>query len=550
VKALYALAFCVALTAAHTWPLASNPAVHSRADTSDYNLNVWAVDWVARTLPVDPLHLFDANIFYPQRLTLAYSEPLILQGVLAMPATWLGASPVLSFNLVLLAGFALSAWAMAWLVARDTGSWVAGLVAGSAVAFNAHNLMRLPHIQALHLELLPIVFVAIDRLLTTRRWPWAVLVGAGVALQATASIYLLIFTAWAAVCAWLARMPEWCGRLRETAGWTAVAGVVCATLLLPVLWPYWELSRTAGMTRSLAETTQCAAGWTDYFYTGSRVHFDWWSARFRASADANFPGIVVTALALSGVALGGYRDPRTRTWAAVVAGSVALSMLPLLPGFAWLHSHVPAIGAIRCYSRAGQMALVGMAVLAGYGTARVLGAALRAAGGSAALAAEGGPSLPSPRGARPRGVALGILLLALVNLEATRAPMWYSDFTGIPAIYDRLRDEPNAVAIEMPFYSGRMILGNSRYLVAATRHRKPLVNGYSGFQPRGYDDMGSTLRGFPSEKALDIMRSLGVTHVVVHRGTGQMQRRRDLIAAQPALQLLDERDGIAIFRLR
>ena len=93
-----ALAACVLLTVAQTWPLASNPGYHSRTDTSDYNLNVWAVDWVARTLPADPLHMFDANIFHPQRLTLAYSEPLILQGVLAMPAAWLGASPILSLD--------------------------------------------------------------------------------------------------------------------------------------------------------------------------------------------------------------------------------------------------------------------------------------------------------------------------------------------------------------------------------------------------------------------------------------------------------------------
>jgi hypothetical protein len=160
VPGLATLGFFVLLAVLHTWPLAQRPAVHSRVDNGDYLLNVWAVDWVARTLPVDPARLFDANIFYPARLTLAYSEPLILQGILAIPGTWLGLSPILTFNLVLLAGFALSGWAFALLVHRDTGSWLAGLVAGSAVAFNAHHLVRLAHIQALHLELVPLVFFA------------------------------------------------------------------------------------------------------------------------------------------------------------------------------------------------------------------------------------------------------------------------------------------------------------------------------------------------------------------------------------------------------
>ena len=205
----------VLLAVVHTWPLAARPGVHSRIDNGDYLLNVWAVDWVARTLPVDPAHLFNANIFHPSRLTLAYSEPLILQGVLAMPAAWLGLSPVLTFNLVLLAGFALSGWAFALLVHRDTGSWIAGVLAGSAVAFNAHHLVRLVHIQALHLELVPLVFFALDRLLATGRRRYAALMGASLALQATSSIYLLVFTGWALIWASIARAPEWRERARS-----------------------------------------------------------------------------------------------------------------------------------------------------------------------------------------------------------------------------------------------------------------------------------------------------------------------------------------------
>ena len=56
------------------------------------------------------------------------------------------------------------------------------------------------------------------------------------------------------------------------------------------------------------------------------------------------------------------------------------------------------------------------------------------------------------------------------------------------------------------------------------------------------------MRAFPGEVALDWMRTLGVTHIVVHRNTPQMQRRRALMDASPALRLVAERDGIAIYR--
>ena len=513
------------LAVAHTWPLAARPGVHSRIDNGDYLLNVWAVDWVARTLPTDPAHLFDANIFHPSRLTLAYSEPLILQGVLAMPGTWLGLSPVLTFNLVLLAGFALSGWAFALLVHRDTGSWIAGLVAGSAVAFNAHHLVRLVHIQALHLEILPLVFFALDRLLVTGRARYAALMGAALSLQATASIYLLVFTGWAVMWAWIARAPEWRHRLRGTAAWTLAAAGTAALVLLPVLWPYAELARSQGMVRSLGETQRCSATWTDYLYTGSRVHFDAWSHRFRDSSDANFPGVIVAALAVFAVA-GGGRSPRTRMWAGVALGSVLLSMAPRLPGFAWLHEHLPALGAIRCYSRAGQMALVGTAVLAGYGAARLL------------------ERLPSSRTATIAGAAL----IAALNLETLRAPLWYRPFEGIPPIYGLLRGEPGAVIVELPFYDRRAFFGNAGYMLNATRHHRPLVNGYSGFAPPDFDTTAQALRGFPDDAALDRMHKLGVTHVVVHRTDG-LQDRQAAIDATGALRLMAVQDDIAIYRL-
>src|SRR5215831_9490944 len=135
-----ALALFVLLAVVHTWPLATNPAHLSRNDNGDALLNTWAIAWVAHQLPRDPAHLFDANIFYPDRYTLGYSEAMVVQGALAMPVIAAGGSPVLAYNVVLLAGFALTGWAFCLLVVRWTGSAPAGYVAGCLAAFNAHVL--------------------------------------------------------------------------------------------------------------------------------------------------------------------------------------------------------------------------------------------------------------------------------------------------------------------------------------------------------------------------------------------------------------------------
>ena len=59
------------LAIVHTWPLAASPATSSRYDNSDAMLNEWAIAWVGHQIVNDPLHLFDANILFPERNTLA-----------------------------------------------------------------------------------------------------------------------------------------------------------------------------------------------------------------------------------------------------------------------------------------------------------------------------------------------------------------------------------------------------------------------------------------------------------------------------------------------
>jgi len=96
---------------------------------------MWAIAWVGHQLPRDPLHLFNANIFYPEPMTLGYSEAMIVQGALAMPIIAAGGSAVLAYSLVLLAGFVLTGWAFCLLVYRWTGSWGAAYISGSLAAF-------------------------------------------------------------------------------------------------------------------------------------------------------------------------------------------------------------------------------------------------------------------------------------------------------------------------------------------------------------------------------------------------------------------------------
>jgi hypothetical protein len=142
-RAALLLLFFVAMAVLHTWPLASNLAVWSRHDNADAMLNQWIIGWVAHQLPRAPLHLFDANIFFPEPNTLAFSEHMFVQGLMGAPLFWAGAPALVVHNVVLIAGLALTGWTMSLVVYRWTRDMWASVVAGLLLAFNAYMLTEI-----------------------------------------------------------------------------------------------------------------------------------------------------------------------------------------------------------------------------------------------------------------------------------------------------------------------------------------------------------------------------------------------------------------------
>jgi uncharacterized membrane protein SirB2 len=298
------LALFVLLAVGHTWPLATAPGTLSRNDNDDTVLHEWTIAWVAHQVVHDPVHLFDANIFYPERDTLAYSDHLLPQSMMAAPILWTGGSPVLAYNLLLIAGFALTGWTMSLVIHRWTGSWTAGILSGSLMAFNAFTLTRLPQIQDQHFEFFPLALLALDRLFAQPRLKYALQLAGWFVLQALTCSYLLVFTSISLAVAAFVRPEPWLTpRLRTLAGYVLLAAAVAMAALAPFLVPYWIVSREVGLVRSLHEVARYSAHFDTYLATGGSLHFTLWSAKFfhRARGDALFPGFV--ALALAAVAL-------------------------------------------------------------------------------------------------------------------------------------------------------------------------------------------------------------------------------------------------------
>jgi hypothetical protein len=306
----------------------------------------------------------------------------------------------------------------------------------------------------------------------------------------------------------------------------AVAGVMVA----PFLYPYYLTQREQGLTRTLDEVALYSSTWRDYLSTGGRWHYAAWSHRFFEGSTALFPG--VTALALAAVACSarpGLRDARIRMAAAMGVAGVALSFGPALPGYTAFYRWLPLLQGVRGAARFGFLALLAVAVLAGFGVA-----ALRARCG-------GHRWWPA--------VAAALLLAA--NAEALRAPIAYRPFDGIPRVYQSLRNPSVHAVAEFPVFPPEGIHRNASYVLNSTVHWRPLVNGYSGFVPAGYPAVAEALKGFPDDRSLAELQRLGVSHVVVHldaygRWAGE---KAAALNGTPRLTLVAAEKQVRIYRV-
>ena len=529
------LLFC-ALTIVHTWPLATAPATLGRTDNKDTALNAWALSWIAHAFTTAPSTLLDGNIFHPERHTIAFSEPVVVPGLLSVPVRMAGAGPVLTYNLSLLLGYALSAWAMQWLAFRWTGSVGASLVAGSLFAFNAHALVSMGHIQAIHAYGLPLLLGGLDGLLrpSGRRLRHGLLAGVATALLALTSGYLAIFGIACGLVVVALRwrdlaQPPWRPLIAASLAGVALAGM----LVWPVLRAYVAVRRTHGFERSLDLVAQMSANPAAYFATPARIHAGWASDVYATMAprDSLFPGLFALGLAVAGLALWHprLRDPRLRVALGITVTGLVLSFGPATPIYTAFHHLVPFASGVRAASRFGVLWLSGLALLAAFGVAAL--------------------GRRWPRSA----LVTSTIALVAVNAEAFRGPVPFVRAATPSPVYGALATLPHGVVAEMPFWWSPVdVPRNADYMLDSTQHWKPLLNGYSGFTPRSYRQRADVLWYFPFRPAsFDELDRAGVRYVVVHLDEYGSQRREalDRIAESRRLRLVERAGDTVLYEV-
>jgi len=476
-----------ALALAMTYPLALRIS-DSLFDPGDPLLNLWTLRWVAHQVVTSPVHLFDGNIFAPERNTLAYSETLLAPGLLAAPLTWFGAGGILVHNVVFLAGFAASGVAMAVLVRELTGRISAGIVSGIAFAFLPFRFDHFAQLQLQHAEWIPLTFWALHRVVRTGRIRDGVWLGVSIAAQLMSCMYYGMFLALYLTAAGCWILAWRCSRWRSWSPPLAVSLVVAFALFLPAARAYIDARSVVG-ERSRQENISFSATWSNYLAAPDTNRIYGRTAEQYGGLEKNlFPGLVV--LALAAAALWPPLSVVRTAYAVglVIAVDLTLGFNGLL--YPTLYATIPPFRALRIPALAVVLVGFSLSVLAGFAVARLRLRRLAPIAGAAIL------------------------------LESFSLPMPLTRLTTTPpeAYTDLVRDAAGlSTIVELPIiYSRDPRYQDQIYMYYSTFHWHTLVNGYSGFFPPPYLEAAAVMRTFPDPRSLALLRGRNVRYIVVH----------------------------------
>jgi hypothetical protein len=197
------LLYC-ALTVVLAYPLTIHPGSRVLSTAADTNLFMWALGWDTHAFTHHPLSIFDANIYYPERHTLAYSENFIGSAFFAAPILWITHNLVLAMNVVALLSCVLCGVG-AFVLARRVGVGVPGAaLTGLIFAFSPPRFLRLEQLHLTTIQWVPFSLAFLHAYLDEGRkrdlrlavgfFTWQALTsGHGAALLVTAMLILIVY---------------------------------------------------------------------------------------------------------------------------------------------------------------------------------------------------------------------------------------------------------------------------------------------------------------------------------------------------------------------
>ncbi|GAC1318771.1 MAG: hypothetical protein NVSMB25_08640 [Thermoleophilaceae bacterium] len=499
----------VALSLVMNWPLPAHLGSHIGQDLGDPVRTAWQLAWEGHAALHSPLHLYQANAFWPLPNSFAFSDSLL--GYLPFALIGRGAHAALvRYNLLFLLTYAL-AFAGAYLLARELRLRpAAAAVAGVAFAYAPFRLTMNGHLHVISSGGIPLALFLLLRGYRSASWRhvaagwlialWQLSLGFTLGLQLA---YLLAALAALALVAWLrgGRPPIARALIVASVVGAVGFGLVGGLQARPLLRVSRDFSTAKRSAKEIAKYSASLRA----FLSAPPEDRVWGGVTsgirhtLRSPNEQNqFPGLMVALLALLGLVLGQVWAIRLRFGLAIAIVVVALCSLGL--GFAGGHLYrvielLPGWNAVRTPGRLVTLTSLGLALLAAAGAEQAIGVVARRLPGRTRFEAAAVP-------------ALCALALAGVILVEGRGSMPNPSVPSVPGA-SRAAAAPHLDLPSNPAY-------DRIYQFWSSERLEPVVNGVATFSIPAQDALRDWMNEFPNGYSVYLLRHLGVRTVLLH----------------------------------
>ncbi len=514
-------------------------------------LNLWTLAWNHHWLKGETDTYWDANLFYPHRKTLAYSEPQLGMGLLTFPLLYLGTNQVLMYNLLLLGfmwGAGMVVYALCWHLFGTSGKensntksdrsycWIVSVTAGILYGFHFYVFAEMGVLQLIATLFPPLTLLGVHRFLSSSNWTDAFLFCIGfLGCWYTCAYYGLFLTVF--VCCFVLKFGyrkvldmEWKTLIRGV-----LAGMITLVCLVPLITGMQSAKAAMELSRPKFLVRDLSAVLSDYFKFPQHSWFYGNILGIGSPDRGTFLGVMLVFLSvIGGIAIFRERSLRNTDncflekagfpgyhgkFYLAMAGlafwlSYGMAVVPwnttglgVYRVIAWLspynllYQFIPGFSSIRSPYRFAIFCALFLSVLAGWGMLRLF------------------------ERLRPRWrVVLIPMLVMLVLLEQWPLPLRLVEVPRrveeLPRIYGHVRQLPSeAVLLELPLARGpseQHLEGEARALYYSSFHWLKIVNGYSGFSPLANIELKHIINESSPETVVAAFRAFGVQYVLAH----------------------------------
>jgi hypothetical protein len=474
------------------------------------------------------LNIFNANIYFPYNNSLAYSDTYFTTSLITMIPVILLDSPIVANNIMFILSLTLIGfftYSISYLLTKNN---LASFLSGVLIMFSPAYLSELAHIQIMSIFFVSLALLLFIKYLQTKKQFFYIFFLIIFIAQVYNSFLPGFFILFSTIFISIFYLLE--NKKRINVLFTRkniLLFLISIVLIVPVIIPYFQVSKEFNYSRDIRETIHFAIQPEDFLTTNSLSRLEPLLSQLSFTKDIQgngevkhaFIGLTFSILILISFI---YVLKKWKKQDFVVKGILTSSIFgflmsmgpfmhfqrltihdpfPIPLPYLFFYYVIPGFKGIRNSGRWEMLFIILAApVIAVFLTKALKNVDLKVK-------------------------SILILLLAAVVMFEFNFPIKYypvplkKDF---PKVYSYISTTPKSnVIIEMPVYNYNVFPYSNQELwreYYSTAHFRRTVNGASGFSPFPWQDtVNDLLAYFPSEDSINKLRKMGVITIIVHK---------------------------------